>query len=221
MKKSSPVQKKIALLSQELPLPCLLSVGSRQGCSWGSFCYCLALHGPLSTLAGEFPDLLVLAYADDVHIVGPPARAVKAYNRWVELYESELQGNLRPDKSVCFAPSVPLEEVAAAGLPVKSLECPSGMPVVHDGTRVLGAPVGSLPFQAQFASERVAEICADLETICLMPTLQHQNCLATGSTVHRIFTFSGISRAASSTPSPRSLWRMAGRCSASLAAWRE
>ena len=162
------------------------NVGSRQGCSWGSFCYCLALHGPLSTLAGEFPDLLVLAYADDVHIVGPPARAVKAYNRWVELYESELQGNLRPDKSVCFAPSVPLEEVAAAGLPVKSLECPSGMPVVHDGTRVLGAPVGSLPFQAQFASERVAEICADIETICLMPTLQHQNCLATGSTVHRI-----------------------------------
>ena len=118
------------------------NVGSRQGCSWGSFCYCLALHGPLSTLAGEFPDLLVLAYADDVHIVGPPARAVKAYNRWVELYESELQGNLRPDKSVCFAPSVPLEEVAAAGLPVKSLECPSGMPVVHDGTRVLRAPVG-------------------------------------------------------------------------------
>ena len=23
------------------------NVGSRQDCSWGSFCYCLALHGPL------------------------------------------------------------------------------------------------------------------------------------------------------------------------------
>ena len=60
------------------------------------------------------------------------------------------------------------------------------MPGGDDGARVLGWRVGSLPFQAQFASGGGEEICADLETICLMHTLQHQNCLATGSTVHRI-----------------------------------
>ena len=85
---------------------------------------------------------------------------------------------------MCFAPGVPLEVVAATGLLVKSLECPSGMPVAHDGTRVLGAPVGFLPFQAQFASEMVAEICADLEAICLMPTPQHQAAWPRG----RLFT---------------------------------
>jgi hypothetical protein len=60
------------------------------------------------------------------------------------------------------------------------------MPVVQDGTRILGAPIGSVQFQADFARCRVAEICSDLNTINLMPSLQMQNCLAAGSTVHRI-----------------------------------
>ena len=164
----------------------LNSVGSRQGCSWGSFCYCLAIQGLLTTLISEYPDLLIVAYADDVHIVGPPGRAVPAYHRWRQLYEQELQGNLRPDKSVCFAPDVDVQSLTEAGLDIQSPLCPLGMPVVQDGTRILGAPIGSVQFQADFARCRVAEICSDLNTINLMPSLQMQNCLAAGSTVHRI-----------------------------------
>jgi len=39
------------------------TVGSRQGCTWGSFLYCLSIHHILTKLAAEFPDLLVLASA--------------------------------------------------------------------------------------------------------------------------------------------------------------
>ena len=58
------------------------SVGCKQGCSLGSFLFSLAIHDSLTTLQAEFTDLLVIAYCDDVHIVGPPHRAAKAYQRW-------------------------------------------------------------------------------------------------------------------------------------------
>ena len=60
---------------------------------------------------------------------------------------------------------------------------------VHDGTRILGAPIGSVQVQADFASCRVAEICVDLNTINLMPSLQQQSCLADGSTIYKINLF--------------------------------
>jgi hypothetical protein len=71
------------------------SVGTRQGCSMGSFIFALMIHPYLIRLAEEFPDVLVLAFADDVNLTGPPERVVLAYLRWKELYGEELQGALR------------------------------------------------------------------------------------------------------------------------------
>ena len=50
----------------------LSSVGSRQGCSWGGFLYCLTIHPLLKKLADEFPGCVILAPADDFHITAPP-----------------------------------------------------------------------------------------------------------------------------------------------------
>ena len=44
------------------------TVGCKQGCSLGSFLFSLAIHRFLSQLQEEFPDLLVIAYCDDVHL---------------------------------------------------------------------------------------------------------------------------------------------------------
>lgn len=74
------------------------SVGCKQGCSLGSFLFCLSIHGPLSKLQAEFKDLLIIAYCDDVHIVGDPATVIKAYRRWAYLYGAELQGEMRHGK---------------------------------------------------------------------------------------------------------------------------
>jgi hypothetical protein len=48
------------------------SVGTRQGCSLGSMIFALIIHPYLLQLADEFPDVLVLAYADDVSLAGAP-----------------------------------------------------------------------------------------------------------------------------------------------------
>ena len=155
------------------------SVGSRQGCSWGSFFYALSIHPYLVQLADEFPDLLIVAYCDDVHIVGPPARAVQAYLRWEHLYVHEIQGELRHSKGKCFAPNSSAEELRDAGLP-------SNMPIVHDGLRILGAPVGSATFMRGFAAARVAEIAEDFDVLARMPSLQLQHCLVSGALQHRL-----------------------------------
>ena len=75
------------------------SVGSRQGCSLGSFLFCLALQPVINQLQAEFPDLLILAYCDDVMICGEASRAIKALERYGQLLHTVIQMELRPDKT--------------------------------------------------------------------------------------------------------------------------
>jgi hypothetical protein len=155
------------------------SVGSRQGCSLGSFLYCLAIHPLLIQLQDEFPELLILAYCDDVHLVGPPEMAILAYKRWAHLYSRILQGELRDDKGVVFSPNIPEEKL-------RVLDFPANMPISREGIRILGAPVGFTDFCCAFAEDIVDEISKDFATIGRMPSLQAQLLVATKSTVHRV-----------------------------------
>ena len=128
----------------------LNNVGTRQGCSMGSFIFALMIHPYLMQLAEEFEGrVLVLAFADDVNLCGEPADVVEAYKRWKQLYTNELQGSLRDDMGVVFAPGI--SDATAGSLSGLGLPCGTqdggsvGVKVVHDGLRVLGAPVGTSP----------------------------------------------------------------------------
>jgi len=157
----------------------LNTVGSRQGCTWGSFLYCLSIQGILEKLSKEFPDLLILAYCDDVHIVGDPKRAIAAYHRWALLYGEVLQGELRDEKGQAFSPSIPEAQLRTLGLPTT-------LPVVHDGVRILGVPVGNSHFCESFAMSRLDELTDDFETLERMPHLQSQFVIAQRSLSHRV-----------------------------------
>jgi len=115
----------------------LNSVGNRQGCSWGSFLYCLTIHPLLKHLADEFPGCVILAIADDVHIIGPPELAAAAY-------EELLQGELNDSKSKCYSPKISAEAVRGTGMP-------ADVEIATDGTRVLGGPVGSPDYCHSFS----------------------------------------------------------------------
>jgi len=80
------------------------TVGSRQGCSLGSFLFCLALQKTLNTVKSHHPHVTILAYANDVTLVGHPAKAVAAFREYTELNERDMHGELRPEKCVCNAP---------------------------------------------------------------------------------------------------------------------
>ena len=157
----------------------LNSVGTRQGCSWGSFLYCLTIHPLLKQLADEFPGCVILAFADDVHIIGPPELAAAAYERWRFLYAALLQGELNDSKSTCYSPKISAEAVRAAGMP-------TDVEIATDGTRVLGGPVGSPDYCRSFAESLVQEVIEDLDVISRMSSLQAQHCLTVGSVQHRV-----------------------------------
>jgi hypothetical protein len=165
------------------------SVGSRQGCSLGSLLYCVAIHPLLVQLQGEFPDLLILAYCDDVHIVGPPDQAIKAYRKYASMYNSALQGELRDNKGCVYSPTINRDALHALGLPTSvapELATPSKMPFTNEGLRVLGAPVGSQAFYESFCSDTTENILADFEILARMPTLQGQHVVATKALCHKI-----------------------------------
>jgi len=63
---------------------------------------------------------------------------------------------------------------------------PLGMPVSNEGTRILGAPIGSLAFCQQFAKDRIDEVKRDIDILGRMRSLQVQHILATKSILHRI-----------------------------------
>ena len=84
----------------------LNSAGCKQGCSLGSFLFCLAIHSLLLQLQAEFSELLIIGYCDDINIVGKPDRVIEAYGRWAHLYGSLLQGQLRSDKCKVYSPSL-------------------------------------------------------------------------------------------------------------------
>ena len=100
----------------------------------GEYLYCLTTQPLLQQLADEFPDCVVLAFADDVHILGPPRRAAVAYKRWKFLYEAILQGQMNDSKSKSFSPTLPEADVRAEGLSW-------AIEVTRSGIRALGRPV--------------------------------------------------------------------------------
>ena len=162
------------------------SVGSRQGCSLGSFLYCLAIHPLLVQMQEEYPELLVVAFCDDVHFVGDPAKAAEAYKRWAYLYSRVLQGELRDDKGIAYSPTLDAELLYRLGLPVSMPVNNEGAVTDEIGVRVLGAPVGNLSFKQKICSDIISKIESDMNVIGRMPSLQSQHLLTTKSVIHRI-----------------------------------
>jgi hypothetical protein len=60
------------------------------------------------------------------------------------------------------------------------------MPVVKDGIRILGAPVGSFAFCESFSRDIVHSIIKDVKVLARVPSLQTQHLIATKSIQHRV-----------------------------------
>ena len=158
-------------------------VGSRQGCAFGSFLFCLALQPVIDQLQTEFPDLLILSYCDDCMIVGQPRRAIAAMKRYTQLVNEKLQMQLRPDKTTVYSPTVPLQRLR------RTYHLPEAIPdeqVSMEGMRILGCPVGNQHFKVAFARKVVAALAKDVDVVGRCPSLHCQYILMLRSLQHSV-----------------------------------
>ena len=160
------------------------TVGSRQGCSLGSFLFCLALQKTLNAVKSRHPDVTVLAYADDVTLVGRPAKAVAAFQEYTKLYERNMHGELRPEKCVCYAPG--LTERGEEWLRGDEVGLPTLIPVSYSGIQLLGAPVGNRLFVYQALASKCQEVVDECQLTARFTSAQLQLLLVQKSTVHRL-----------------------------------
>jgi hypothetical protein len=93
----------------------------------------LALQGPLERVRDAFPDVRVVAYADDVHLQGPPEAAIEA-----------LRLLVTATAPIGLAPSLP-KCAACAQLAATGLAVASALGIAHrpDGLVAAGTLLGS------------------------------------------------------------------------------
>jgi hypothetical protein len=131
--------------------------GVRQGDPLGPLFFSLALHPILVQVAAEFPAYQLVAYMDDVSILGPAEKMQDVFSRLSQLASVHCHLRVNKAKSILFAPhrSEPLEEEQHPDAPVLSTS----------GIVCLGTPVGTSDFEKLSNAEIVSKLTASLQLV--------------------------------------------------------
>ncbi|CAI5515268.1 unnamed protein product [Closterium sp. Naga37s-1] len=102
--------------------------GVRQGDPLGPLLFAASIQQHLRRTAAEHPEVTILAYADDIIMIGPATATLGALKLLTPLLAQDgLTCNLR--KSSAWSTT-----------PLEGDELPEGLPLTHEGVRVLGSP---------------------------------------------------------------------------------
>jgi hypothetical protein len=133
--------------------------GQQQGDTLGSFLFCLGIHPILKAAHATWPNLLIRAICDDVHIVGDDAEANAAFTFVRDaLADMGLALKYGSRKTCCWSPSFPQGLTAADGAARNVCSSlPAALPRLAGGMPVLGSFVGSDEFVTRAALEQVED----------------------------------------------------------------
>ncbi|CAI7856659.1 unnamed protein product [Closterium sp. NIES-54] len=127
--------------------------GVRQGDPLGPLLFAASIQQHLRRVATEHPEVTVLAYAGDITMIGPATATLGALRVLTPLLAQDgLTCNLR--KSSAWSSS-----------PLEGDELPEGLPLTHEGVRVLGSPVGSQRFCSDLVRSTQADAAAPLGSL--------------------------------------------------------
>ncbi|CAI7916805.1 unnamed protein product [Closterium sp. NIES-54] len=127
--------------------------GVRQGDPLGPLLFAASIQQHLRRTAAEHPEVTILAYADDITMVGPATATLGALKLLTPLLAQDgLTRNLRKSSSWSTTP-------------LEGDELPEGLPLTHEGVRVLGSPVGSQRFCADLVRSTLTDAAAPLGSL--------------------------------------------------------
>ncbi|CAI5497873.1 unnamed protein product [Closterium sp. Naga37s-1] len=142
--------------------PLQSACGVRQGDPLGPLLFAASIHPCLVAAAEAHPEVVILAYADDITLLGEAAACTRAFTH---LTSALLSLGLEHNPEKCAAWS-------AAHVDLASL--PQHVPFSADGIRVLGSPIGPQPGCAAMVQERLS---AAAEPLQLLSQMDPQLCL--------------------------------------------
>jgi hypothetical protein len=151
--------------------------GAQQGDPLGPFMFAMGLQPALvqakSTLEGLNSPGCILAYLDDVVLVGPPEHIQQAFNTLVSACE-RIGLRCNPTKC-CFLPPAGTD-------PQRQTGCiPQDVPLVSDGIRLLGSPLrnDTQGFEREWCRQHVSELLEkELEEIKELANCNPQEALS-------------------------------------------
>eukprot|EP01052_Picozoa_sp_SAG31_P041084 SAG31_NODE_6129_length_2156_cov_3.983957_1_plen_659_part_01 len=143
--------------------------GCQQGCPLGMLLFCAGEADTMQELIERHPRVVFVCYADDVFILGDPADAAAAFEDWAACTAAAEE---IPNFAKCelYAASAAAMETASALLPPLVKRSP-------DGIGVLGFPLGTADFVAEFLLGK-AMVTASIVDRLLLLMLHHANSLA-------------------------------------------
>ena len=142
--------------------PVMSLSGVRQGDPCGPLLFALTLQGALEEAKDLHPDVVVLAYADDTFLQGPPEDVARAYRRLTALGAAM---GLRVQARKCTVYShIPGPAAEAAEL----LDLPEDC-VRTDGFVAAGCPIGTEAFITAHVNEVAQKVLAKIDALMNLP----------------------------------------------------
>jgi hypothetical protein len=123
--------------------------GTQQGDPLGCLYMALPLHEVLTDLHRDHPGVVIIAYVDDIVILGPPELVRLAYLDLVEMLRTRLGLVSQPRKCSVYSP-----EGDVSAFPSSM----AGADGSRQGVVVLGVPIGSDEFVLQTVGRRMREL---------------------------------------------------------------
>jgi hypothetical protein len=136
-----------------------ITTGVKQGDPIATFCFCITLQAVLQSATDAHPEAHVIAFADDVHIVGP---ALAAKSAFATLIQKAQQKGLQPSLRKCTAFSV---------TPSASQAIAASLSIQHAayGVVACGTPIGSPEYVKAFVQEKAHQATTLIDKLVVLP----------------------------------------------------
>jgi hypothetical protein len=136
-----------------------ITTGVKQGDPIATFCFCITLQAVLQSATDAHPEAHVIAFADDVHILGLAPAAEEAFTT---LIEQGQERGLTPSLHNCTAFSVTssASQAVAASLSIQH--------ATH-GVVACGTPIGCTEYVQAFVQEKAQQATTLIDKLAHLP----------------------------------------------------
>jgi len=146
------------------------TAGVQQGDVLGPSLFASGLHPTLVRVAEEHEDVMVVAYADNAHLVGPLDKVLPAVSQLIAGIQDDL--SLRVNLSSSWVFCWDWLGRGVTGLPgdfVKRFPALAALPVVQEGVKILGVPVGTPDYVSRTLESVATDIVGVLPRLAPLP----------------------------------------------------